>query len=263
MDILLLLIPILTGWVVGLIVNYFADVLPVTRKFNAPACLNCNSAYATTDYLLFRACRTCRKRRSTRTWFVFIFLIGISMYIWTTPPRMGFAPGSLLLTYFAVVFVIDLEHRLILHITSIFGTLLALGLGWLSHGLGSTLIGGLAGFGIMYALYYLGVLFSKFRARKMQETGQEADDEEALGSGDVILGGILGLLLGWPLIWFSLLLGIFAAGLFGVALIFIMLVRRKYKEQALTMFMPYGPFLIVSAFFIIFAPQLVRAIVPK
>jgi len=263
MDILLLLIPILTGWVVGLIVNYFADVLPVTRKFSAPACLNCNSAYATTDYLLFRACRTCQQRRSTRTWFVFIFLIGISMYIWTTPPRMGFAPGSLLLTYFAVVFVIDLEHRLILHITSIFGTLLALGLGWLSHGLGSTLIGGLAGFGIMYALYYLGVLFSKFRARKMQEAGREADDEEALGSGDVILGGILGLLLGWPLIWFSLLLGIFAAGLFGVALIFIMLVRRKYKEQALTMFMPYGPFLIVSAFFIIFAPQLVRAIVPK
>ena len=111
MDILLLLIPILTGWVVGLIVNYFADVLPVTRKFSAPACLNCNSAYATTDYLLFRACRTCRQRRSMRTWFVFIFLISISMYIWTTPPRMGFAPGSLLLTYFAVVFVIDLEHR--------------------------------------------------------------------------------------------------------------------------------------------------------
>jgi leader peptidase (prepilin peptidase)/N-methyltransferase len=263
MDILLVLIPILTGWMVGLIVNYFADVLPVTRKFSAPACPNCNSVYATTDYLLFHACRTCQQRRSTRAWFVVIFLIGISMYIWTTPPKLGFAPGSLLLTYFAVVFVIDLEHRLILHVTSIFGVLLALGLGWLSHGPGSTLIGGLAGFGIMYALYYLGVLFSKFRARKMQEAGREADDEEALGSGDVILGGILGLLLGWPLIWFGLLLGIFVAGLFGVVLIIIMLVRQKYKEQALMMFMPYGPFLIASAFFIIFAPQLVRAIVPK
>jgi leader peptidase (prepilin peptidase)/N-methyltransferase len=263
MDILLLIIPILTGWLVGLIVNYFADVLPVTRKFSAPACPNCNSAYATTDYLLFRACRTCQHRRSTRAWFVFIFLIGISTYIWTTPPKLGFVLGSLLLTYFAVVFVIDLEHRLILHVTSIFGALLAFGLGWPSHGPGSMLIGGLAGFGIMYALYYLGVLFSKFRARKMQEAGRETDDEEALGSGDVILSGILGLLLGWPLIWFSLLLGIFAAGLFGVVLIIIMLVRQKYKEQALMMFMPYGPFLIASAFFIIFAPQLVRAIVPK
>ena len=263
MNILLFLIPILTGWVVGFIVNYLADVLPVTRKLSVPACPNCNSAYATTDYLLFHASQTCQQRRSMRTWFVFILMIGISMYIWITPPKLGFMVGLVLLTYFAMVFVIDLEHRLILHITSIFGALLALGLGWLSHGAGSTLMGGLAGFGLMVALYYLGVLFSKFRARKMQEAGQEADDEEALGSGDVILGGILGLLLGWPLIWFSLLLGIFAAGLFGVVLIIIMLVRRKYKEQALTMFMPYGPFLISSAFFIIFAPQLVRAIVPK
>ncbi|MCJ7435451.1 MAG: prepilin peptidase [Anaerolineales bacterium] len=263
MDILLLLLPVLTGWVIGFIVNYLADVLPVTRKFSAPACPNCNSAYATTDYLLFHACQTCRQRRPTRTWFVFILMIGISMYIWTTPLKSGFILGSILLTYFAVVFVIDLEHRLILHVTSIFGALLTLGLGWLSRGLVLTLIGGLAGFGIMYALYYLGVLFSKFRARKMQEAGQEADDEEALGSGDVILGGILGLLLGWPLIWFGLLLGIFAAGLFGMVLIIIMLARRKYKEQAMMMFMPYGPFLIASAFVIIFAPQLVRAIVPK
>jgi prepilin signal peptidase PulO-like enzyme (type II secretory pathway) len=263
MNILPYLIPILTGWVVGFIVNYLADVLPVTRKFSVPVCPNCNSAYATTDYLLFRACQTCQRRRSMRTWFVFILMIGISMYIWTTPPKSGFVLGSLLLTYFAVVFVIDVEYRLILHITSIFGALLALGLGWLSHGIESTLIGGLAGFAIMYALYYLGVLFSKFRARKMQEAGQEVDDEEALGGGDVILASILGLLLGWPLIWFSLLLGIFAAGLFGVVLIIIMLVRRKYKEQALMLFMPYGPFLIAGAFCIIFAPQLVRAIIPK
>jgi prepilin signal peptidase PulO-like enzyme (type II secretory pathway) len=263
MDILPLFIPILTGWMIGLIVNYLADVLPITRKLSAPACPNCNSIYATTDYLFFRACKTCRQRRSMRTWFVFIFLIGISMYIWTAPPKSGFVLGSLLLTYFAVVFVIDLEHRLILHVTSIFGALLALGLGWPSHGAGSTLIGGLAGFGILYVFYYLGVLFSKFRARKMQEAGQETDDEEAFGGGDVILGGILGLLLGWPLIWFSLLLGIFAAGLFGVVLIVIMLARRKYKEQALMTFMPYGPFLIASAFFIVFAPQLVHAIVPK
>jgi leader peptidase (prepilin peptidase)/N-methyltransferase len=263
MDILPLLIPILTGWAIGLIVNYLADVLPVTRKFSVPACPNCNSAYATTDYLLFRACQTCQRHRSTRAWFVFTLMIGVSIYIWATPPKLGFVLGSLLLTYFTVVFVIDLEHRLILHPTSIFGALLALGLGWLGHGLGSALIGGLVGFGIMYALYYLGILFSKFRARKMQETGQKADDEEALGGGDVILGGILGLLLGWQMIWFSLLLGIFAAGLFGVVLIIIMLARRKYKEQALMMFIPYGPFLISSTFFIIFAPQLVRAIMPK
>lgn len=225
--------------------------------------MNCGAAYATTDYLLLRACRTCKQHRSWRTWIVLAFMIALSLYIWTNPPKSGFWLGTILLTYFSVVFVIDLEHRLILHPTSIFGAVLGLGLGWLNSGLVNTLIGGVVGFGIMYALYYLGVLFSRFRARKMKAAGQEADDEEALGGGDVILGGILGLLLGWPLIWFSLLLGIFVAGLFGVLLIVIMLVRQKYKEQALMMFMPYGPFLIGSAFFIMFVPQLVRAIVPK
>lgn len=263
MDILLFLVPVLTGWVVGLIINYLADVLPIMRKISVATCSNCNSVYATTDYLLLRVCQTCKQRRSLRTWIVLILMIGLSLYIWTSPPKLGFALGTLLLTYFGVVFVIDLEHRLILQPTSIFGALLALGLGWLSHGFVSTLTGGLAGFGIMYIIYYLGILFSKYRARKMQEAGQEVDDEEALGGGDVILSGILGLLLGWPLIWFSLLLGVFVAGIFGVILIIIMVVRRKYKEQALMMFMPYGPFLIASAFFIIFAPQLVRTIVPK
>lgn len=263
MDKLALLIPVLSGWVIGFVTNYLSDVLPVTRKLSRPTCTNCNTAYATTDYLLLRACRKCNQRRSLRTWIVLAFMIALSLYIWTNPPKSGFLLGTILLTYFSVVFVIDFEHRLILHPTSIFGAIFGLGLGWMNHGLVVTLIGGLVGFGIMYALYYLGVLFSKFRARKMQSAGQEADDEEALGGGDVILGGVLGLLLGWPLIWFSLLLGVFVAGLFGVLLIIIMLVRQKYKEQALMMFMPYGPFLIGSAFLIVFVPQLVRAIVPK
>ncbi len=41
----------------------------------------------------------------------------------------------------------------------------------------------------------------------MQAAGQDADNEEALGFGDVILAGVLGLILGWPFIWFGLLLG--------------------------------------------------------
>jgi leader peptidase (prepilin peptidase)/N-methyltransferase len=258
------LAPVLLGWVVGLMVNYLSDVLPVTRKLSQPVCRNCNSAYATTDYLLLRACQTCGSRRPLRTWVVLVLMTAISIYIWINPSKsFGYYLSLILLTYFSVVFVIDLEHRLILHPTSVFGALFGLGLGWKNHGLAITLTGGLAGFGIMYALYYLGVLFSKYRARKMIEAGQETDDEEALGGGDVLLAGILGLILGWPLIWFSLLLGIFTAGIFGVILIVIMLIRQKYKQQAMMLFMPYGPFLIGSAFFIIFFPHLIRAVVPK
>ncbi|MRR32837.1 hypothetical protein EG834_21460, partial [bacterium] len=63
------------------------------------------------------------------------------------------------------------------------------------------LLGGLAGFTIMFVFYLLGVAFAKARARRMRAAGLETDDEEALGAGDVILSTVLGLFLGWPLIW--------------------------------------------------------------
>ena len=64
------------------------------------------------------------------------------------------------------------------------------------------------------AFYYFGVLFTRIRTKRMLAMGQEVDDEEALGAGDVILVTVLGLILGWPLIWFGLLLGILLGGFF-------------------------------------------------
>ncbi len=176
---------------------------------------------------------------------------------------MGYALGMLLLTYFGVVVVIDLEHRLILHPTSVVGAVLALGIGLWLHGPEPTLIGGLAGFLIMLALYYLGVLFSKFRARRLQATGHAADGEEALGAGDVILAGILGLVLGWPIIWFGLLLGILLGGVVGIVLLGALLLRGLYGKQAFMVFMPYGPYFIMSAFILLFLPNWITGVLGK
>ena len=76
-----------------------------------------------------------------------------------------------------------------------------------------TLLGGLGGLLIMLAFYGLGVLFTRIRAKRLLAMGQEPDDEEALGSGDVILVTILGFIVGWPLIWLCLLYGILLGGL--------------------------------------------------
>jgi prepilin signal peptidase PulO-like enzyme (type II secretory pathway) len=97
----------------------------------------------------------------------------------------------------------------------------------------------------------------------MRAAGQPADDEEALGAGDVILAGILGLVLGWPLIWFSLLLGILLGGLIGLVVMAFMLLSKRYQENVLMVFMPYGPFFIVSTAFILFLPNWISAVVPK
>ena len=88
-------------------------------------------------------------------------------------------------------------------------------------------------------------------------------DEEALGAGDVILAAILGLFLGWPIAWFGLLLGILLGGAISILLLLGLLVSGQYKEKAWMVFIPYGPYFLLSAFLILYLPTWVKAIVPK
>ena len=257
-----LILAFLIGWGGGLLANYLADVLPHTRRFSQPACPHCNSHYSWADYLLFRACRACGRKRSLRTWLVQIFVTALSLYIWTSPPaHLGYVLGMIVLLYFTMDFIIDAEHRLILHPTSIFGAALGLGVGLLRQGLVSTLIGGAVGFGIVYVFYLFGVLFTKMRARRLQAQGFEADDEDAFGAGDVILAAILGLMLGWPLIWFGILFGVLLGGVISVLVMLVLYLSKKFESWMV--FIPFGPFFIVSAFLMIFLPKLMAFLVPK
>ncbi len=258
-----LIIPILAGWISGWVINYLADTLPITRRFSRPMCNHCNQKYSVPTYLFFGRCPECGYLRNARPWIIQIAMVILSLYTWFKPHPMGYVLGMLLLTYFAVVIIIDLEHRLILHPTSIVGAVLGLGIGILVNGIFPTLLGGLGGLTIMLVLYYLGVLFSKFRARRLKAAGQEADDEEALGAGDVILACVLGFVLGWPLIWFGLLLGILLGGIIGVVLILGFVISGRYGKNALMVFIPYGPFFVLSAFFILFLPNWIVHVVPK
>jgi prepilin signal peptidase PulO-like enzyme (type II secretory pathway) len=254
-------IPIIAGWAAALLVNYLADVLPATRKLTSPACKECAARSAWTDYLLLKGCSACGHPRGWRTLIAQILGVASSLYVWLSPPKgLGYWLGLILLVYLAVIFIIDLEHRLILNPTSIFGAILALGLGTLIHGIKPTLLGGLAGYGIMYALYGFGVLFTKLRAKRMVAAGLEPDDEDALGFGDVNLAGILGLLLGWPSIWFGLLLGILAGGAISLLIIIIVFIRQRYQENALMIFIPYGPYFILSTFILLYLPHWITAI---
>jgi leader peptidase (prepilin peptidase)/N-methyltransferase len=249
-----LLIPILLGLLAGGLINYLADVLPHTPRLGRPLCLNpdCGAAFRWTDYLLLRRCPKCGHARAVRTYALLVLAEALSLFIWFLPPHtLGFGLGLAVLTYLILVMVIDLEHRLILGPLSLAGLILAALVGIYVRGMQSTLIGGAAGFGIMYLFYLLGRLFTRWRARRLGT----ADHEEALGSGDVTLATILGLLLGWPLIWFGLLLGILISGVIGLIIILALLLTRRYKTHAFNVFIPYGPFFILSTFLLIYFPM--------
>ncbi len=238
---------ILLGWLSGVLINYISDVLPQKRRLVHPYCSNCQEPQPLLNYFLWpRRCPYCSHGRTRRSWFVEFITIFIALWLWTQPSLiLGFWLSLLIVVYFGIVVIIDLEHHLIMHPVSIFGSILGLLIGIYLHGLLVTLIGGLAGFGAMLVLYLLGALFARFVVRR----SQEGFSDEALGFGDVILGGILGLILGWPAIIGGLFISILLAG--AISLIYLLLTILARRYRAFT-FIPYGPFMIAGAVALIF-----------
>jgi leader peptidase (prepilin peptidase)/N-methyltransferase len=243
---LLLIIPILLGWLGGYLVNYLADVLPVDLKLTHPLCKNpdCQSPIGWRDYFLLRRCRECQKRMSPRVTLVMLVTTIFTVYIWLSPPQtMGFWPGFIVFVYLFLVALIDFETRLVLRPVSLVGLVICLFAGLLMRTWQETLLGAASGFGIMFLLYILGILFTRWRNKRL---GNLQDGEEALGFGDVTLATLLGLLLGWPQIWLNLMNGILLAGVFSILLMIGLLVLKKFRP--LMVFIPFGPFFILTAF---------------
>jgi prepilin signal peptidase PulO-like enzyme (type II secretory pathway) len=242
----LILLAIL-GWLVGILVNYLSDILPIKRRLEAPICVACHDPMPLLNYLLWpRRCPECWSRRPWRTWAVEAFYIFATVWFWLNPPHLlRFWPGMLLLAFFGVVFVIDMEHRLILHPVSIFGALLGLVLGIAMRGIWMTLLGGVAGFGVMYVLYWFGDIFARWLARRRGEVLTEV----AMGFGDVNLAGVMGLLLGWPGIVAGLLLAILIGGGISILYLILMVVLKRYHTF---MAIPYGPFMVISTILLLY-----------
>jgi leader peptidase (prepilin peptidase)/N-methyltransferase len=229
------------GWLAATALNYLSDVLPTNRKFTAITCPNCQHKTKWLDYLLLRKCTDCGQKRSPRAWIVQITTPVVAVIVWFFPPQiLGAYLAFVVFFYLDLVFIMDAEHRIILHPVSIAGAILAIPLGIWLNGWLKTLIGGIAGFGFMLALYYFGALFSRLVSRARNQP----IDEIALGFGDVNLSGVLGLMLGWPRIWVNLLFAIVLGGLVSGGYILFMLLRKRY--QAFTA-IPYAPFLIIAA----------------
>jgi leader peptidase (prepilin peptidase)/N-methyltransferase len=143
-------------------------------------------------------------------------------------------------SFFLLVIVIDIEHHLILHTVTLIGAILLGIIGVEKHGLLLTVIGGAAGFIFMYALFLIGVWFGKLLSKR-----RGTPVEEGLGFGDVTLGSVCGLLLGWPGVSIGLFGGILLGGLYSLVLIVISLIKRDYKPYKT---IPYGPFLAIAVF---------------
>jgi len=178
-------------------------------------------------------------------------LLGVFIWFNGVGRELAFIPALLVIIYFLLVSVIDIEHRLIIHPLSMFGAALGFVIGFSLHGIESTLLGGITGFITMMILYLLGRIFVVWLAR----IRNRSLIEDALGFGDVILGGVLGLFLGFPGIFISIVLAILSAGVASLIYILVMLLRREYQSN---LTIPYGPFLVLGAFILLFLRNYLR-----
>jgi len=236
-----LILVVIVGVIIGIIVNYFSDVLPVSRRITRPLCRECNQPYSLKDYLISWKCSACDSRRSIRSIIVLISAIVICVLLKFFPfSNLGFWETLPILIFLGVIMVIDIEHRIVLIQTSIVGFVLFFLYGIWLNDLLSTIFGTLAGFLIMLIFYFLGIAFTKI-AGKLKH---QKIDEVAFGFGDVLIGTVLGSLAGWPLIVGAIFISLLAFLAFSLVFLFVLLLAKRY--QAFSNAQPFTLFLILG-----------------
>jgi leader peptidase (prepilin peptidase)/N-methyltransferase len=251
----------LFGLLVGAAINLCADQLPVWRQIRrAPYCPFCDEPRPTWAWIstlaFLRLKPTCPHCGAPIPWRHPLVELGTAAlfgFLWYWYGMAGdFAfliPYTVYSAIFVLVLVIDLEHKLILNIVIYPAWILAL-LGSLFHPQPHfyrlALLGGAVGFGVLYLIYLLGELFVKVMSRIRGKQIHAV----AFGFGDVRLGGFIGLVLGFPDVLAALLVAILLGGLGGILYWFVsaVLLRRYSLFTAI----PYGPFLVLGAMYIMF-----------
>lgn len=239
MEILLTLLFGLLGLTTGSFLNVCIDRLPQNKSIAHPPshCDVCQHRLAARDlipvlsYLRLRGrCRYCQASVPRKLlWVELAAGLMFAFLYW----RYGLSPELAVMVFytclFIVVFVIDLEHGLILNKVVYPAMIVALLLAiypwpWLTQvvrpGIASAALGG----GIGFALFFLIAVISR----------------GGMGWGDVKLVGLIGLATGFPLVLFSIVLGAILGGIVAVALVIAR--KRTFKET-----LPFGPFLALAA----------------
>lgn len=218
------------GLLVGALLNLLADIVPQKLyRLQAPRCPYCGQAYppaawiATFGFIIYRGkCPNCGHPIPWRRPILELATASVFAFLWLGYGLSGqLAILSLYTALLLLIFVIDLETRLVPNIIVLPAMALAGGLSLIYPGMGLTrsLLGGAIGFSFFYLVALVG--------------------RGGMGAGDVKLAGFIGLITGFPEVIFALIVATVLGGL----ITFLLVVSRR---KGLKDFIPYGPFLVVG-----------------
>ncbi len=223
------------GLCIGSFLNVLADRLPAGGSIVAPAshCPECKQRIRPLDlvpvisYLRLRGrCRACGSPIPGRVLWTEItagVMYGVLSAFYGFTPELGVA-----LFYFSillVIFVIDLEHQLILDVIVYPAAAAALIIDGFLPGLTFVppILMGLAGGATGLVLFLLIVVLSR----------------GGMGIGDIKMAGLMGFMLGFPGIFVALFLAVTTGG---VVAVIMLLAMKRDRRQAI----PFGPFLAIG-----------------
>ena len=223
----------LFGFLVGLLINVLADDLPLREKPRIPHCAECEAQFKPLFWsglvrrLFGRGrCPACGVRESWRPALVEAGATLVFVLMWLRYRQLSaeLVIYSLYLAIFVLIFVTDVEHRLILHVVTFPALLFALLASFFTVTPLAALLGALAGFVFFLLVYLLGERFF---------------GSGAMGFGDVTLATVIGAMLGFPMVAIGLLVGIVTGGVIAGGLLLFRMRQMRSK-------VPYGPFLIAG-----------------
>jgi leader peptidase (prepilin peptidase)/N-methyltransferase len=231
-------VAVLFGLIVGSFLNVCIYRLPRKQSIVWPAsrCTSCGRGLAwfenvpVVSWLVLRGrCRGCGAPISPMYPIIEATtgaLFGAVMYWYGPTPlalvRMLF--GSAMI----VLFVIDLQHRILPNVITVPGTVLGVILSlFLPPGIVAAILGVLIGGGLLY-----GIGEAYYRLRGV----------EGMGMGDVKMLAMIGAFLGWQLVLVTIVVASFGGAVLGA----LMLATRRGTMQAA---LPFGTFLAVGAAF--------------
>ncbi len=250
-----LIIYAIVGGIIGVLINYLADVLPQTRRFSQPVCPNCAKPYSLKGYLISFKCPNCDQKPRTRNFIVLIVSIIAAVLVGIYPMiNLNFWLTIPVLIFLGMILVIDIEHHVVLIETSIIGLIFFFFYGvlmykWSLNGLLLTLVGGVAGFLIMLLIYFFGIFFS----RGLGKIRKEEIKDSGLGFGDVYACAFLGFFVGWPYVIGMLIIAILVSGVYSFIYMIVKAIKKDYQVAST---IPYTPFLILGALATFYIPKL-------
>jgi leader peptidase (prepilin peptidase)/N-methyltransferase len=229
----------LVGLAVGSFLNVCIDRLPQNKSIAYPPshCEACQHKLSAKDlipvfsYLSLRGrCRYCQASVPRKLlWVELATAVIFALLYWHYGLSAQLGVMAFYACLFIVIFVIDLEHSLILnkivYPTMVVALLLSLyPWPWFSESIGMRVAYAALGGAIGFVIFLLIALVSR----------------GGMGWGDVKLAALIGLATGFPLVFVAIIMGAILGGIVAVGLL---IARKRGRREMI----PFGPFLAVAA----------------